>query len=125
MKEVHMRNYFVWFILCATFALGIYDIKYSVKNARKITAEMEAELLHERQRVHMLEVEWTMLSRPERIAALAKKHLNLVGINPEQVMDETQGAWRVSYDYAEEQAGEELPLTDLSHIPVVTRQGGR
>jgi hypothetical protein len=120
-----MRNYFVWFILCATFALGIYDIKYSVKNARKVTAEMEAELLRERQRVHMLEVEWTMLTRPERIAELAKKHLELVAIQPETVMDETQGAWRVSYDYAEEQAGQDMPVSDLSHIPVVAREGAR
>jgi hypothetical protein len=118
-----MRNYFVWFILCATLALGIYDIKYSVKNARKVTAEMEAELLRERKRVHMLEVEWTLLTRPERISALAQKHLHLVPINAQEIMDEEQGAWRVSYDYAEEQNDNSFTAhhTDYSHIPVVAR----
>ncbi len=77
-----MRNYFVWLCVFAFFALLIYDVKYSVGDAHKVTLKMEAELQRERQRFSILEVEWAMLTRPERIKAMAAKHLpNLIEVN--------------------------------------------
>jgi hypothetical protein len=97
-----MRNYFLWLLIGAFSALVIYDIKYSVKDAHKITVQMEAELLKERQRMNILEVEWAMLTRPERISLLAAKHLPLTAINKERFMPEEDAMWRVSHEYSPE-----------------------
>jgi hypothetical protein len=97
-----MRSYFFWLGVFAAFALVIYDIKYSVNNERNITAKMEAELLTERKRLHILEVEWSMLTRPERISALAQKHLPLQQIGKTQFLTNEQAMWRVSHEYQPE-----------------------
>ncbi len=90
-----MRNYFVWLLLFAIVALAIYDVKYSVKDAHKVTMQMEAELLRERQRLSILEVEWAMLTRPERIKAMAQKHLPLL-VEVNEVQNNPQNAAQIA-----------------------------
>ena len=98
-----MRNYFFWLGVFAAFALVIYDIKYSVQNERAITAKMEAELLNERKRLHILEVEWSMLTNPQRISAMAEKHLPLQQISKPEFLTSDQAMWRVSHEYQPEE----------------------
>jgi hypothetical protein len=76
----------VWIALCMMGALMLYELKYAVHTAHETTMNLERELRKERELLHMAEVEWTYVSRPERVAALARTHLQLVPIAPEQIM---------------------------------------
>ncbi|TAE83550.1 MAG: hypothetical protein EAZ74_00575 [Alphaproteobacteria bacterium] len=76
----------LWIALCMIGALMLYELKYQVHTAHETTLKLERELRHEREQLHMAEVEWTYVSRPERVAALAQTHLQLTPIAPEQIM---------------------------------------
>ena len=91
-----MRNFLLWCAVFAFCALFIYDIKYNVHNAQKDTYVLERQLIKERERLHMVELEWTRLSRPERIAALAKQHLTLHFLDSEQLMPQEIAMWKIS-----------------------------
>jgi cell division protein FtsL len=92
-----MRRYFFWFCVLACIALVLYDIKYNVHTAQKETRRLEAELVKERTRLQMVELEWTMLTRPERIRVLAEKHLQLQPIAPERLMLQDTAMWNASH----------------------------
>ncbi len=91
-----MRNYFMWVGIIAMLALMIYDLKYNVRTAQKETYALEQDLMAERQRLHMVELEWTRLSRPDRIAALAKKHLDLHATESPQLMQPEAAMWHAA-----------------------------
>jgi cell division protein FtsL len=91
-----MSRYFFWAGMFTLIALVLYDIKYSVHSAQKETAALEKQLVAERQRLQMVQLEWAMLTRPERISALAKKYLTLTPLKTDQVMLEDAAVWRAS-----------------------------
>ena len=91
-----MRSYLCWFGICAFCALMIYDVKYNVHNAQKETRALERQLMQERERLHMAELEWTHLSRPDRIAALAQKHLSLQLVGQGAHHTQNVALWKIS-----------------------------
>ena len=91
-----MSRYFFWAGIFTLIALVLYDIKYTVHSAQKETTRLEAELVKERQRLQMVKLEWAMLTRPERIAALSKKYLSLKPLGTKQVMIEDAAVWRAA-----------------------------
>ena len=91
-----MSRYFFWAGIFTFIVLVLYDIKYSVHSAQKETARLEGDLVKERQRLQMVKLEWAMLTRPERIAALSKKYLLLKPLSTKQVMVEDAAVWRAS-----------------------------
>jgi hypothetical protein len=91
-----MRSYCFWAALFSLIALVLYDIKYNVHSAQNETRALEAQLIKERKRLQMVELEWTMLTRPERIKVLAEKHLQLQSLDSKQVMNEEGAIWRAS-----------------------------
>ncbi len=80
-----MRNYCMWVIVCVAVALLVYDVKYSVQDMHQETQRLKAELIRERERVHMLELEWTQATRPERIRALAEQYTSLIPITTSHI----------------------------------------
>lgn len=91
-----MSRYFFWAGIFTFIVLVLYDIKYSVHSAQKETARLETELVKQRQRLQMLKLEWAMLTRPERIAALTNKYLSLKPLSTKQVMMEDAAVWRAA-----------------------------
>lgn len=73
-----MRSYLLWMGLGALIALLVYDIKHSVQDSQAETRRLQAELRREQERLHMLQLEWTYLTKPERIARLSERYLDLV-----------------------------------------------
>ncbi len=92
-----MGKYFFWFAVFSCFCFLVYEVKYNVQEAQRKTHQMEAELLAERERIHMLELEWARLTRPERIRLLADKYLDLRPAQPQRIMTEDKALWSVSY----------------------------
>lgn len=92
-----MRNYFVWVCIFAITALTLYDLKYNVRTVQVETHALEQQLIDEKRRLATLEVEWTYVSRPERIKALAKRHLKLHPIASSSMMETENAMWQASH----------------------------
>jgi cell division protein FtsL len=101
-----MRNYFVWICVFAVTALTLYDLKYNVRSVQKETERLEQELIDEKRRLATLEVEWVYVSRPERIKALANRHLQLEPINTTQMIQAENSVWNASHVMMQQPASE-------------------
>lgn len=75
----------LWLGLAAGVAFGLFQLKYEVHRLEGRLTAVREDIRREREAVHVLEAEWSYLNRPERIAALARRHLRLGPLEPAQV----------------------------------------
>lgn len=75
----------IWMITLVAFGLGLYQVKYTVRDLRSNADSLEAELLKEQESLHVLKAEWAHLASPERLQTLADKYLILVPASGQQL----------------------------------------
>jgi cell division protein FtsL len=75
---------FVMMAVLAVMALGLYLVKYWVQDVKREAAQVEATLQSEQEALHLLKAEWAYLNRPERLAGLSKKYLELAPVTSVQ-----------------------------------------
>ena len=75
----------LWVALIGAMAVGLFQLKYAVQAREDELARLNRELLASEQTVHVLHAEWSYLNRPERLAALAARHLDLAPMAPGQI----------------------------------------
>lgn len=75
----------IWAVVAAVLVLGLFELKYEVQRLEERLRTVRADIQREREAVHVLQAEWSYLNRPERIAELAARHLDLRPIDPDQV----------------------------------------
>lgn len=63
----------------------LFDIKYKVQNTRKELNKVEAEIIQNKEDIHILKAELSYITKPEILAKLSQKHLNLVPVDPKKV----------------------------------------
>jgi len=68
-------------------AFGVYMVKYVVQDVQRDVTTLQAQLKDERESLHLLNAEWAYLNRPERLHALAEKHLALAPLDSRQIQD--------------------------------------
>jgi len=78
-----------WLAVVFVAVLGLYKVKYKVHEVKSQVAGLESQLALESQAVHVLEAEWSYLTRPERVRELANQHLKLEPITAAQMMQPT------------------------------------
>jgi cell division protein FtsL len=66
--------------------VGLYHVNYRVKERQEELKRVERDIKQERERLHVLEAEWSYLNRPSRLARLARKHLDMETLQPEQIV---------------------------------------
>lgn len=71
--------------LTAAVSTGLYALSYEVQRLEGVLADTNADLLQEREMVQVLEAEWSFLNQPERLRALAARHLQLMAVEPHQI----------------------------------------
>jgi hypothetical protein len=71
--------------LTAAVSIGLYALSYEVQRLEDVLADTNADLLRERELVQVLEAEWSFLNQPDRLRALAVRHLDLVPVEPHQI----------------------------------------
>jgi cell division protein FtsL len=76
----------IWLIVVTGVAVGLYHINYRVKELERELTEVRKEIEAERERLHVLEAEWSFLNQPARLSRLARKHLNMDSMEAEQVV---------------------------------------
>lgn len=75
----------IWMITLVAFGLGLYQVKYTVRDLRNDANALESELLKEQESLHVLKAEWAHLASPERLQVLANKYLILVPASGQQL----------------------------------------
>jgi hypothetical protein len=74
----------VGLVAAATF---LYQIKFEVQQMEQDLAVSHDEILRHQEAIHVLEADWAYLTRPERIAELAERHLGFQSMTPEKVIE--------------------------------------
>lgn len=74
-----------WVVLIGGLAFGLFQIKHAVQRLEDELATLNRDLLASEEATHVLRAEWAYLNRPERLAELAGRHLDLAPATPQQV----------------------------------------
>ncbi|MGE4220243.1 MAG: hypothetical protein AB7G39_12415 [Alphaproteobacteria bacterium] len=65
----------LWMLMAIATGYAMFHVNYQVEALKAEVETLRDTELHERESIHILEAEWAYLSRPDRIAALAKQFL--------------------------------------------------
>lgn len=65
---------------------GLYNGVYLAKAHERELAQLKADIAKEGEAIRVLKAEWGYLNQPERLQALARKHLALAPTNPNQIV---------------------------------------
>jgi hypothetical protein len=84
-----MRLYTMFAVMIALLAglYGVYQLKYQVRGIKREAANLNAQLEEEYKNLHVLKAEWVYLNRPARLEELSRRHLDLVPLAANQVVD--------------------------------------
>jgi cell division protein FtsL len=75
---------FLWVAIAGIGALALYQLKHEVIALEKELARLNREIVREQEAIHVLRAEWSHVNRPERLQALAQRHLDLQPMTPRQ-----------------------------------------
>ena len=75
----------VWLALAGLSALALFPITYKVKALEDELAQINRAHAHSQESIRVLRAEWAYLTRPERLADLAGRHLDLVPMTGAQI----------------------------------------
>ena len=66
---------FVWIGVAGLASIGLFNITFKVEKLQDELSGLNKQILQEQKAVHVLQAEWSYLSRPERIEALSQRLL--------------------------------------------------
>lgn len=72
-------------VLAIGLALVLFGVKYEVQDVEEELARLDQDIANERRSIHVLRAEWAYLNNPDRLRGLAKAHLDLQPLAPEQL----------------------------------------
>ena len=75
-------------VLASGFAL--YTLEHRTRSLERKIAATGKEIDGEYEMIGLLNAEWSMLTRPQRLERLAKHHLNMGPLNPDQIISDNQ-----------------------------------
>jgi len=76
-----------WLCAALTAALGLYLLKHEVHGLERDLRQEQSAMLATQEAIHVLRAEWSYLNQPAHIAELARRHLGLVPLPSEQVIE--------------------------------------
>ena len=77
----------IWTALCVGSGTALFTIAFAVEDLEEELTGINREIEQEREALHVLEAEWSYLTRPERIGALGAQLLpDLSGATVEQIV---------------------------------------
>ncbi len=84
--------------LVSSSAYLLFKINHHAITLRRELLDTHKAIVNEKENLHVLKAEWSLLTSPQRIHELATKHLHLKTVQPSQVM-------RYNSDLVKEQGG--------------------
>ena len=77
----------VWTTLAGCVGFGLFQLKHEVQALEDELFRLNRQILAEQQQTHVLKAEWAYINQPERLEALARRHLDLTPMRPQQIGD--------------------------------------
>ncbi len=71
------RSLILWVALAAMVSVALFVVKYEVKTLEEEFARLNREIQRNRDAIHVLRAEWSSLNRPDQLAEMALRHLDL------------------------------------------------
>ena len=77
-------------LACSVVVLAVwmYELKYGVRGSVTEQARIKRQIEKTKQDITLLKAEWSHLTRPKRLQALAKRHLKLERVQPRHIVRE-------------------------------------
>ncbi|WP_456305149.1 cell division protein FtsL, partial [Elioraea rosea] len=75
-----------WLALAVAVGLLLYNVKHEVQGLEQHLARTNRAIAATHERIHVLHAEWSLLNEPDRLRALATRHLDLVPVRPAQLV---------------------------------------
>lgn len=72
-------------ILAGLIGIGLFFVKHEVKEQEARLSELNREIEHGQEAIHVLKAEWSYLNDPARLRALSEKYLSMKVMGPPQV----------------------------------------
>lgn len=76
----------IWLSAIAVAAFGLYRVKYEVQHLEQSLGLEHHSILQQQEALHILNAEWSYLNQPARIADLASRHLDLLPLSANKVV---------------------------------------
>ena len=74
-------------LVAVAIGVGLFMVKYRVQDLEDQLVELNREIAHHREAIHVLNAEWSHLNEPARLKALAGRHLGMAPVPVEQVAE--------------------------------------
>lgn len=84
------RIYIFLGLIAAAVIIGTYEAERIYDRRMAELENMKAQIAFEKQQLHMLKVEWSYLTQPDRLLSLARQHLELGPTSVEQLSTDFQ-----------------------------------
>ncbi len=81
-----LRSTLMWLALTVAAGTALFVVKHQVQDLEDRLAVLEDQMQKDRDAIHVLHAEWAYLTRPGRLAELARNHLDLVTPDPAQIV---------------------------------------
>lgn len=79
------QGFLFWVLLVGGAGVALFLLKYEVQAREDRLARINAEIIRTQEAIQVLRAEWSYLNRPDRLADLAQRHLDLVPAGGRQI----------------------------------------
>jgi hypothetical protein len=78
------RTTLIWLLVTSALGFGLYQIKYEVQSQEEQLARINKQILDNEEAIQVLSAEWSYLNRPDRLAEMARRYLEMSPLAPAQ-----------------------------------------
>ena len=75
----------IWLALASLAGIGLFQVKYRVQSLEQDLGQINRQILHDQEAIHVLGAEWSLLNEPARIADMSRRHLELTPFTAAQL----------------------------------------
>lgn len=93
------RSLLLLLIVCSVYGWGVYQLKYRVVHLESTLNGVKRQMIAEKESIHILRAEISYVTRPEQVAKLSAKYLDLSPINVAQIYALSDVAPNVAYSH--------------------------
>jgi hypothetical protein len=70
------------FALALGLGFGLFKVKYAVQGEEQQLVAIEDQIVNDRNAIHILNAEWSQETQPDKLGAMAERHLALAPVKP-------------------------------------------
>tara|TARA_B100002051_G_scaffold274389_1_gene315397 strand:- start:47 stop:397 length:351 start_codon:yes stop_codon:yes gene_type:complete len=74
-------------LLTVAVGVGLFLVKYRVQSLEAQLQSLNRDIAQDRKRIHVLRAEWSHFNEPDRLRVLAGRHLDMMPVQLEQVVE--------------------------------------